>query len=196
MQRLILLRHGKAESVAASGGDFERGLTERGRRDAALIGRVLAAAGMTPDLALVSAARRARETWEQTAPAFPHARCESSRLLYLASSEQLAQLAAGATEPVNSLIIVGHNPGLHDFALPCSPGSRRRARRTIRWSAPFPPRRRRPSASTRPGRRISSGCFCPANMAGASIEADLQAAGCVGLEGGVGGGGVCRVGGR
>ena len=72
---------------------------------------------MTPDLALVSAARRARETWEETAPAFPHARCDSSRLLYLASSEQLAQLAASATEPVNSLIIVGHNPGLHDFAL-------------------------------------------------------------------------------
>ena len=117
MQRLILLRHGKAESVAESGGDFERGLTERGRRDAALIGRVLADAGITPDLALVSAARRARETWEEASPAFPHARCESSRLLYLASSEQLAHMAATATEPVNCLIIVGHNPGLHDFAL-------------------------------------------------------------------------------
>ena len=117
MQRLILLRHGKAESVAASGGDFERGLTERGRRDAALIGRVLAQAGMAPDLALVSAARRARETWEEAAPAFPHCRVESARLLYLASSEQLAQTVATATEPVNSLMIVGHNPGLHDFSL-------------------------------------------------------------------------------
>ena len=117
MQRLILLRHGKAESVAESGGDFERGLTERGRRDAALIGRVLAEAGMAPDLALVSAARRARETWEEAAPTFPHARCENSRLLYLASAEQLAQMVATATEPVNSLIIVGHNPGLHDYAL-------------------------------------------------------------------------------
>jgi phosphohistidine phosphatase len=117
MQRLILLRHGKAESVAATGGDFERGLTERGRRDAALIGRVLAEAGMTPDLALVSAARRARETWEEAAPAFPHARLESSRLLYLASSDQLAKAVATATEPVNCLIIVGHNPGLHDYAM-------------------------------------------------------------------------------
>ena len=117
MQRLILLRHGKAESVAAIGGDFERGLTERGRRDAALIGRVLAEAGLVPDLALVSPARRARETWEETASAFPHARCEHSRLLYLASAEQLAQLVGAATEPVNSLIVVGHNPGLHDYAL-------------------------------------------------------------------------------
>jgi len=117
MHRLILLRHGKTEPVAASGGDFERGLTERGRRDAALIGRVLAEAGMIPDLALVSAARRARETWDEAAPAFPGARCDSSRLLYLASAEQLAQTVAGATEPVTTLIIVGHNPGLHDFAL-------------------------------------------------------------------------------
>ena len=117
MQRLILLRHGKAESVAATGGDFERGLTERGRRDAMLIGRALAEAGVIPDLAIVSAARRARETWEEAAPAFPYARCETSRMLYLATSEQLAQTALNATEPVNCLILVGHNPGMHDFAV-------------------------------------------------------------------------------
>jgi phosphohistidine phosphatase len=117
MQRLILLRHGKTESVAATGGDFERSLTDRGRRDAALMGRVLAEAGIVPDLALVSPARRARETWEEAAPSFPHARCEFSRLIYLASAEQLAQLVAGATEPVNTLIVVGHNPGLHEYAL-------------------------------------------------------------------------------
>jgi phosphohistidine phosphatase len=117
MQRLILLRHGKAESVAASGGDFERCLTERGRRDAALIGRVLAAAGFAPDLAMVSSARRARETWDEVSPAFPYARYESARLLYLASSEYLAQAVVGASEPVSTLIIVGHNPGLHDFAM-------------------------------------------------------------------------------
>jgi len=117
MQRLILLRHGKAESVAATGGDFERGLTERGRRDAALIGRVLAEAGVAPDLALVSSARRARETWDEAAHAFPRARCVNERLLYLASAEQLAQMVAKASEPVNCLMIVGHNPGLHDFSL-------------------------------------------------------------------------------
>jgi phosphohistidine phosphatase len=117
MQRLILLRHGKAESVAASGGDIERGLTERGRRDSARIGRILAEAGMTPELTLVSAARRARETWDEAAPAFPGTHCEISRQLYLASSEQLAQVTQAIAEPIASLMIVGHNPGLHDFAL-------------------------------------------------------------------------------
>jgi len=117
MQRLILLRHGKAESVAATGGDFERGLTERGRRDAALISRVLAEAGMAPDLALVSAARRTRETWDEAEAVFSCARCENSRTLYLASCEQLAQMVENVAEAVTSLMVVGHNPGLHEFAL-------------------------------------------------------------------------------
>jgi len=131
MQRLILLRHGKAESVAANGGDFERGLTERGRRDAALMGRVLAEAGFIPDLAIVSPARRAKETWEEAAPAFPGVRCAHSRLLYLASAEQLAETAAQAAEPVNCLIIVGHNPGLHEFALALAEQSGRGAAESL-----------------------------------------------------------------
>ena len=65
MERLILMRHGKAERHAASGGDFERALAESGRADAAVMGRVLAGLGLTPDLMLVSSARRTRETAER-----------------------------------------------------------------------------------------------------------------------------------
>ncbi|HWW25895.1 MAG TPA: histidine phosphatase family protein, partial [Caulobacter sp.] len=52
MDRLILMRHGKAEQHAASGGDFERALAPRGQNDAALMAKVLAKAGLSPDLAL------------------------------------------------------------------------------------------------------------------------------------------------
>lgn len=54
MQRLILMRHAKAEA-SAPGGDVDRALSERGLRDAAAIGRALAARGLKPDMALVSA---------------------------------------------------------------------------------------------------------------------------------------------
>ena len=64
MDRLILMRHGKAERHAAQGGDFERALAERGRQDVALIASALAAEDLSPDLVLVSAARRTRETWD------------------------------------------------------------------------------------------------------------------------------------
>jgi phosphohistidine phosphatase len=116
MRRLILLRHGKAESVSATGGDFDRRLTERGRRDCALIGRVLAEAGVRPDLALVSAAKRAQETWEEVVRAFPNTQTETVRGLYLAAPEQIAA-AVGAVDEKLCVIVVGHNPGLHEFAL-------------------------------------------------------------------------------
>ena len=116
MRRLILLRHGKAESVSATGGDFDRCLTERGRRDCALIGRVLAEAGVRPDLALVSAAKRAQETWEEVQRAFPNTPAETVRGLYLAAPEQIAS-AVGTVEETLCVMVIGHNPGLHEFAL-------------------------------------------------------------------------------
>ena len=54
MKRLILFRHAKTERHAPSGQDFDRRLTQRGRDDARLMGRVLADAGFSPDLVLVS----------------------------------------------------------------------------------------------------------------------------------------------
>jgi phosphohistidine phosphatase len=123
MQRLILLRHGKAESATASGDDFARGLTDRGKRDAALMGRVLADRHLAPDLALVSAARRAQETWDEAAQSFPAARVRAERGLYLASVDALEQAVAAARDEAGVLMIVGHNPGLHEFALSRSAAS-------------------------------------------------------------------------
>ncbi len=120
MRRLILLRHGKADSVSGSGGDSERGLTDRGRRDAALMGRVLAEAGISPDLVLVSSARRARETWKEVAPAFPAAAVEYSRSLYLASRDHLAEAMDATGAGADCLMIIGHNPGLHELAIACA----------------------------------------------------------------------------
>ena len=116
MRRLILLRHGKAEASAPSGGDAERGLTERGRRDSALMSLRLAQAGLAPDLVLVSAARRTRETWDEAAPAFPGAEVRFDPGLYLASAQRLSSAVAAHPESV-CLMLVGHNPGLHELAL-------------------------------------------------------------------------------
>ena len=117
MQRLILLRHGKAESASSSGDDFERTLTDRGRRDSALMGRVLADMGLSPDVALVSTATRAQETWAEAAFAFPAARTQAHRSLYLASLQQLEQAVAASRDEARVLLLVGHNPGLHEFAI-------------------------------------------------------------------------------
>ena len=62
---LVVIRHAKAEQVVAT--DLERELTGRGRSDAAAAGKWLAAAGVRPDHALVSAAPRAAQTWDALA---------------------------------------------------------------------------------------------------------------------------------
>jgi phosphohistidine phosphatase len=116
MHRLILLRHGKAER-SAPGGDIARRLTDRGRNDAALMGRVLAERDLIPDVALVSAAARTQETWAAVSPAFPMARAEVTRDLYLASEGLILKLAEERGETVGSIRVVGHNPGLHMLAI-------------------------------------------------------------------------------
>ena len=117
MDRLILMRHGKAEPHAASGGDFERALAPRGQNDAALMGKVLAKAGLSPDLALVSSARRTRETWEAAAPAFPKARSETRRDLYHAEVQDVLAAIRDDAPDSGTVMVVGHNPGLHELAL-------------------------------------------------------------------------------
>src|SRR5579863_892928 len=98
MERLILLRHGKAEASAPSGEDFDRSLTERGRSDSALMGRVLAGAGYAPDLVLVSSAARTHQTWDAASPAFGPTRALFLRDLFHAPAEQILALARTKAE--------------------------------------------------------------------------------------------------
>lgn len=114
MKRLILVRHAKTERRAASGEDFDRALTEDGRHDAAALGHALAAAGLIPDLALVSTAVRARETFEAMAVELPDVQRESREDLYEATSESLKAAAHGAQ--ADTVMVVGHNPGLQALA--------------------------------------------------------------------------------
>jgi phosphohistidine phosphatase len=117
MRRLILFRHAKTEARPAGSDDFDRRLTDRGRDDAALMGRVLAEAGIAPDLVLVSPAARARETWELAGPAFPFARVEFRRGLYEASAEEAADEIALGTRSADTVMVVGHNPSLQELGV-------------------------------------------------------------------------------
>jgi phosphohistidine phosphatase len=117
MDRLILMRHGKAERHAATGGDFERALADRGRDDAGLMARLLAQAGLAPDVALVSSARRTRETWQAVEGSFPGAAVEFRKDLYHAEASEVLGALREAGPDRGTLMVVGHNPGLHELAL-------------------------------------------------------------------------------
>ena len=116
MAVLILLRHAKAAQPVPGQEDFDRPLTERGRSDAAWAGGIIAP--FKPDLALVSAAWRTRETWEIASQALskpPEPALE--RGLYLCSPAHLLKRLQSVPATVRSVVAVGHNPCWEELAL-------------------------------------------------------------------------------
>jgi phosphohistidine phosphatase len=122
MRRLMLLRHAKTESDAPSGRDLDRRLDNRGRSDAAEIGGWIGRHPPFPDSVLVSHAIRAHQTWEIAWEAMkdrvPQPQVELISELYGADRSQLRQTIreASAADP-KVLMLVGHNPGMHELAL-------------------------------------------------------------------------------
>jgi phosphohistidine phosphatase len=122
MRRLMLLRHAKTENDAPSGRDQDRRLDDRGRIDAAEIGGWIGRHPPFPDAVLVSPAVRALQTWEIARESMkgttPQPRVDLLPELYGADPPQLLQTIreASAADP-QRLMIVGHNPGMHEIAL-------------------------------------------------------------------------------
>jgi phosphohistidine phosphatase len=122
MRRLMLLRHAKTENDAPTGRDQDRRLDNRGRHDAAEIGGWIGRHPPFPDLVLVSHAVRAHQTWEIAWEAMkesaPEPQVELVADLYGADVSQLLETIRDASlaDP-QRLIIVGHNPGMHELAL-------------------------------------------------------------------------------
>jgi len=114
MKQLVLLRHAKAVPGNEADDDFDRKLAERGREDAPRVAAALVEAGAAPDVVLVSEARRTRETWELARPSFPKADVRFLRSLYLCAAEVL--MAEAESAGVDRVMLVGHNPGLHELA--------------------------------------------------------------------------------
>jgi phosphohistidine phosphatase len=106
---LVVVRHAKAEQVAAT--DLERELTDQGRADAAAAGKWLAAAGVPPDHALVSAATRAVQTWEALAGGAGWSlNADLDPGLYSAGPDTALDLVREVDEGYGTVVLVGHNP--------------------------------------------------------------------------------------
>jgi phosphohistidine phosphatase len=122
MRRLMLLRHAKTEHDAPSGRDRDRRLDKRGRSAAAEVGGWIGRHPPFPDLVLVSQAVRAHQTWEIAWEAMrglvPEPQVELLPELYGADASQLRQIIRSASEAdPQRLMLVGHNPGMHELAL-------------------------------------------------------------------------------
>lgn len=118
MRRLMLLRHAKSDWSQAGQRDHERGLSARGQAAAPRIGAHLAERALIPDCVLVSTARRTRNTWKLVADALPACpKIQFDERIYEAEPEDILEVIRDTPASCQSLLVVGHNPGLQDLAL-------------------------------------------------------------------------------
>ncbi|WP_397475351.1 SixA phosphatase family protein [Pusillimonas sp.] len=136
-RRLYLLRHAEADRPA-SVQDHERPLSAQGCDDAASIGAYMARAGLTPSVAVVSTSTRTRSTWSLVQKALPNlvpAIFESR--IYESSADDILSVIHATPAAHESVIVVGHNPGMYRLALYLVGRADRNA--FARLHADFPP---------------------------------------------------------
>lgn len=118
MPRLLLMRHAKSSWDAPPRDDFDRPLTDRGRKDAVAMARALAARKLLPQRVLASSARRTRDTLAAILPFLDaDADIRLTRDLYLTSEDHYIDAVRAHGNGTRTLLVLGHNPTLHDLAL-------------------------------------------------------------------------------
>jgi phosphohistidine phosphatase len=119
MLELLLFRHAKSRRDQPGLKDRERDLAPRGEAAAPRMGRHLREQGRVPDRVLCSSAVRAVRTWRLAAPELgPGApEVEIEPALYMAEPDILLDTIRRHGGDARRLMLVGHNPGLHELAL-------------------------------------------------------------------------------
>lgn len=116
-KRLILLRHAKSAWDNQDIADFDRPLSNRGRKAAPIVGAYLARKHYVPELVLCSSAKRASETLELVMAGWPKPPAiKKLKSLYLAMPREMLKRLQGADQEYGSVMLVGHNPGIADLA--------------------------------------------------------------------------------
>ena len=114
---LTLMRHAKALPAKAGESDHARALDPlRGPFEAREAAIAAAGAGVRPQIALISTARRTVETWQAIADLFPGCAPHYLSHLYHANTPLLARIISSDFDAAERLLVIGHNPGLQEFA--------------------------------------------------------------------------------
>ena len=111
MRRLVIVRHAKAEPNAET--DFLRPLSRRGHQQARECAKWIRKLPFEIDVALVSSALRTAQTWEELNLGCPVNLLDDA---YNASAETLVHLIREFAGTSQTVLIVGHNPGISDLA--------------------------------------------------------------------------------
>ncbi|MGH9127875.1 MAG: SixA phosphatase family protein [Acidimicrobiales bacterium] len=114
---LLLLRHAKSDWTPSDPNDHDRPLAKRGRNAARGVAELIPP-DEDPELILCSSARRAIETLAGVSSLFKHgAQVSIEHGLYGADEEALLARLHAVPPETASVMVIAHNPGLHDLAI-------------------------------------------------------------------------------
>lgn len=118
MKTLLLIRHAKSRAGDFSVADFDRPLSERGKRDAPEMAQRLLSKKIKPDAFVSSPAKRARTTCKYFCDAYgvSHEDIHYIDKLYLASPETFFEVITGFPSSYNHVAVFSHNNGISEFA--------------------------------------------------------------------------------
>ena len=117
MRQLLLMRHAKSSWDDPRLSDHARPLNARGRQAAVAMRRVMRELRLAPEVVLVSSARRTLQTLEALEPWETAPAVAPMDALYLASPDAMFDVLREVAEPTRCVLLLGHNPGMHDLAL-------------------------------------------------------------------------------
>ena len=123
MKTLYIMRHAKSSWEFEELSDHDRPLNKRGRTDAPLMGQELAANNVSLQLILSSPAVRALTTATLVARELGYDADDIAvdERIYGASADELLEVMQEAPADVDTLMLVGHNEALSEFANMLSP---------------------------------------------------------------------------
>ncbi len=111
MKRILIMRHAKAEKDYVDKTDFERDLTEKGRKAAKIVGEKLLELGIIPDYIIASAASRTTQTAEIVADQVGYKKdIDLRRDYYFGDENEIIEDIKLIDNEVDTVMIVGHNP--------------------------------------------------------------------------------------
>ena len=117
MKKLFLIRHAKSDWSDNTLKDFDRGLNARGLKDAPFMGKLLKGRNIIPDLIISSPALRTKLTIEILLKEMTlEQEIIYDESIYEAPFLNLKKVVDMIDDQFNTVFLVGHNPGLCDFA--------------------------------------------------------------------------------
>jgi phosphohistidine phosphatase len=117
LKTLYLLRHAKSSWNHPGVRDHERPLNARGRAAAPKIGAYMRDQGWLPELVISSTSERTRQTWALVSEELDgDPRVIFTDEMYHASAGSLMLLIESLPDEVDSVLLLGHNPGTHSAA--------------------------------------------------------------------------------